>query len=58
MDPEVEQRPLPLQRVRPPAAIPLGRPRAHPHLCRRPHLRRRREEVASGAYRTKSYKNL
>ena len=47
LDPEVQPRPLPSERVRAAAALPLGRAREDLDLRRRPHVRRRREEMAS-----------
>jgi hypothetical protein len=43
---EDERRPLPSERVRPAAALPLGGSREDPDLRRRPDRRRRRKEVA------------
>jgi hypothetical protein len=47
LDPEDERRPLPSERVRPAAALPLGGSREDLDLRRRPNRRRRRKEVAA-----------
>ena len=41
LDPEVQPRPLPSERVRAAAALPLGRAREDLNLRRRPNVRRR-----------------